>query len=119
MEKISQLKFLAIEKNTQPVKGKALEAMVSQLENWEVVDYGGSDALYKTYKLKNFLDAQKLAAKLGLLAEKYSHHPILSYTWGKLEVYWFTHSLQGVHTNDIVLAQQTEALAQKSGLLIS
>ena len=119
MEKISQLKFLPIEKNTQPLKNKALTAMVSQLKNWEVVDYGGSEALYKAYELKSFLDAQKLAVKLGELAEKYNHHPILSYTWGKLEVYWFTHSLKGIHTNDIVLAQETEALAQESGLPIN
>ena len=119
MQKLSDLQFLPLDKEAQPLQGKTLEELVGRLSNWEIVNYGGSDALYKTYKVRNFLDAQKLACKLGELAEQYNHHPILSYTWGRLEVYWFTHSLKGVHTNDIVMAQETELLAHKSHLLLS
>ena len=66
----------------------------------------------------NFIDAQKLAKKFGALAESYNHHPIISYTWGKLEVYWFTHSLKGIHLNDVFLAAQTEKVARSSKLLV-
>ncbi len=63
------------------------------------------------------MDAQKLACVTGDLAEQFNHHPILSYTWGKLEVYWYTHSLKGVHWNDLLLASNTDKEASESNLL--
>ena len=118
MKTISDLKFTAVAKGDKVLSGKKLEDLVSQLDNWEITDYGGSDALYKVYQLGNFIDAQRLAKKFGVLAESYDHHPIISYTWGKLEVYWFTHSLKGIHLNDVFLADQTEKIAQNSKLLV-
>lgn len=119
MQKISELQFSPIGANAQSLGGEQLKELVGQLAGWEITNYGGSDALYKTYRVKNFVDAQNLAGKLGEIAEQYNHHPILSYTWGQLEVYWYTHSLKGIHTNDIVLAQETETIANKSSLLSS
>ena len=117
MQNIFGLQFLPVDAKAQILTGERLEDLVQQLSGWEITDYGGRDALYKTYKVKNFLDAQNLACKLGNMAEQYNHHPLLSYTWGQLEVYWYTHSLGGIHTNDIFLAQETENIANKSSLL--
>ncbi len=118
MKKISDLSFQPVSQDDKILSGKELTSLVEQLDNWELADYGGSKALYKSFRVQNFIDAQNLACITGELAEKFNHHPILSYTWGKLEVYWFTHSLKGVHKNDIVLAAKTEQAAQDSKLLL-
>lgn len=117
MKKISDLEFKPVNQDDEPLEGEELEKMLGQLHDWELVDYGGSNALYKSFRVNNFIDAQKLACVTGDLAEKFNHHPILSYTWGKLEVYWYTHSLKGVHWNDIYMAKNTDSAAEESKLL--
>ncbi len=117
MKKISDLEFKEVGKKDKILAGKQLESFVQQMEHWEVTGLGGSESLYKMYRVNNFVSAQKLAQMFGDLAEKYNHHPIISYTWGKLEVYWYTHSLKGIHQNDIFMAQKTEDIACSSKLL--
>ncbi len=117
MKKISELEFKPISQDDKVLSEEELEEFLQQLDNWELIDYGGSHALYKSFKVKNFINAQKLACLTGDLAEKFNHHPILSYTWGKLEVYWFTHSMKGVHWNDLLLALNTDKAATESKLL--
>ena len=54
MKKISDLKFMPVAKGDKVLSGKKLDDLVSQLDNWELTDYGGSDALYKVYQLGQF-----------------------------------------------------------------
>ena len=117
MQKITELKFKSVGQDDKLLEGDDLNDCLRQLDSWEDADYGGSTSLYKAYKLKDFKTAQKLAVVVGNLAEKYKHHPILSYTWGKLEVYWFTHSIKGVHINDVFMASETDKEIKKSKLL--
>lgn len=118
MKKISDLSFRPVKQDDKLLAESDLTELVEQLENWEITHFGGSSSLYKLFRVQNFTDAQKLAIIIGEIADKFNHHPILSYTWGKLEVYWFTHSLKGVHSNDIVLAAETEKFSRDSKLLL-
>ena len=117
MKKLSELEFKPVNQDDKVLNDEEIQGMLMQLDNWELVDYGGSHALYKSYRLNNFIDAQKIACITGELAEKFNHHPIISYTWGKCEIYWFTHSLKGVHWNDIFMAANTDTEAHKSKLI--
>lgn len=117
MKQISELEFKPISPDDEVISEEDLNKLIQQLDQWELVDYGGSNALYKSFRVDNFIDAQNLACITGDLAEQFNHHPILSYTWGKLEVYWFTHSMKGVHWNDLLLASNTDKAALESNLM--
>ncbi len=47
---------------------------------------------------------------MGDLAEIENHHPAILTEWGKVEVTWWTHSIDGLHDNDFILAARTDAL---------
>ncbi|NMW19419.1 MAG: 4a-hydroxytetrahydrobiopterin dehydratase, partial [Chlorobiaceae bacterium] len=48
--------------------------------------------------------------KVGELAEAGQHHPKLVVEWGKVTVIWWTHSANGLHMNDFIMAAKTSEL---------
>ena len=67
--------------------------------------------LTREFKFKNFTDASEFSVKIAELANQQDHHPRLIIEWGKVNIYWGTHSINGLHLNDFVMAAKTDALA--------
>jgi 4a-hydroxytetrahydrobiopterin dehydratase len=101
---------------TKPGRGTAalteneIDAYQDQLPDWEVIDQDGKKQLHKSYQFDDFLSALAFTNRIGALAEEQNHHPALLTTWGKVEVYWSTHVIQGLHMNDLISAAKTDAL---------
>jgi len=76
---------------------------------WTLVD--GRDAIHKTYKFKNFVDAFGWMTKASLWAEKLNHHPEWSNVYNRVEVTLITHDCDGLSALDVKLAQKMDALA--------
>lgn len=79
------------------------------LSGWEIVSVKGTLQLQKLYKTRHFLEAMDLAQRVTALAEAENHHPQLNINWGELTVCWWTHSLNGLHPNDFIMAAATDA----------
>jgi len=45
-----------------------------------------------------------------VIAEQQGHHPVLTTTWGRVTVTWWTHKIKGLHQNDFIMAAKTDAL---------
>ena len=67
--------------------------------------------LTREFIFKNFKDAVKFSVKIAELADEQDHHPKLIIEWGKVSILWWTHSINGLHLNDFVMAAKTDALA--------
>lgn len=39
-----------------------------------------------------------------------SHHPAVLLEWGKVEVTWWTHKINGLHENNFIMAAKTDAI---------
>lgn len=80
------------------------------LENgWEMVI--GRDAIRKSYKFRNFVDAFGFMTRAAIWAEKWNHHPEWSNVYNRIEVTLTTHDVDGLSPLDIKLAEKMDALA--------
>jgi 4a-hydroxytetrahydrobiopterin dehydratase len=90
-----------------PLQGKELEALSNQLPQWRVVD---GHHLHRTYEFPDFKSALARVNEIGEVAEAEGHHPNISFTWGRVTVEIFTHSIDGLTESDFVLAAKIERL---------
>ena len=90
-----------------PLQGKELEALSNQLPQWRVVD---GHHLHRTYEFPDFKSALARVNEIGEVAEAEGHHPNISFTWGRVTVKIFTHSIDGLTESDFVLAAKIERL---------
>lgn len=99
---------------TQPLEPADITVKLAQLApGWAVQEQDGVPRLCKTYRLADFRQAMALAVLLGELAESVDHHPVLTVSWGKLGVQWWTHVLHGLHENDFTLAAASDSVAEE------
>lgn len=54
------------------------------------------DALRRSYRFSNFVTAQAFANQIGQVAEQEGHHPAIMVEWGRVSVWWWSHSIKGV-----------------------
>ena len=84
--------------------------LLQHLPSWRLVATDDVERLEKIFEFKNFADALAFTVQVGRLADEVDHHPTILTAWGKTTVTWWTHSLQGLHRNDFIMAAKTEAL---------
>lgn len=103
------------EKNCVPCEGGikplGLEQAKEYLKNlpeWEISERGTS--IVRTVKYKDFKQALDFVNKVGEIAEEQNHHPDLSLGWGYCHVVLMTHSINGLHENDFIMASKVEKL---------
>jgi len=48
--------------------------------------------------------------QVGDLAEAAGHHPAILTEWGKVTVTWWSHSIKGLHKNDLIMAARCDEL---------
>ena len=81
-----------------------IASKISLLHGWEYKN----NAIEKQYVFKDFSEAFGFIGRVGLLAEKYGHHPDWSGVYNKVNIKLSTHEAGGVTENDILLAEQME-----------
>ncbi len=82
--------------------------LMPQVVDWEVLEEEGVPHLVRSFKLRNFAQAQAFAAKVGEAAEGEDHHPRLIVEWGRVTVAWWSHKIKGLHRNDFIMASKTD-----------
>jgi 4a-hydroxytetrahydrobiopterin dehydratase len=69
------------------------------------------NALYQSFKFKDFSEAFAFMTRVAILAEKHDHHPRWSNVWNKVEIWLNTHSAGNVVTDkDRALAADIDKL---------
>ena len=79
------------------------------LENgWSMVE--GRDAIAKTYKFGDFVEAMGFMTRAALWAEKWNHHPEWFNVYNRVEVTLSTHDVGGLSALDVKLARKFDGL---------
>lgn len=89
---------------------ESIEDLLDELQEWTLKRVEGVPRVEKRYNFNNFAKALAFTNKVGDLAEKNGHHPAILTEWGKVTVSWWSHSLGGVHRNDLIMAARTDQL---------
>lgn len=79
------------------------EALI-ELEGWQKVDR--REAIYKSFKFRDFNAAFGFMTRAALYAEKLDHHPEWINVYNRVDVTLSTHSEDGITELDIKLARK-------------
>lgn len=94
------------EKLSTETRGPVLDPLFAN--GWEMVD--GRDAIIKTYKFADFVEAFGWMTRAAIWAEKWDHHPEWSNVYNKVTVTLTTHDVDGLSTLDAKLARKMDGL---------
>ena len=84
------------------------EALAALAANgWSEVE--GRDAIEKTFKFKNFVEAWGWMTRMAIVAEKMNHHPEWFNVYNRVEVVLTTHDVDGLSARDVKLAARMDA----------
>lgn len=95
--------------SAKPLSDVAITQLLAELNQWQLHSDAGVNKLVKVYRCGNFNAALDQAQRIAQLADEHDHHPAILLEWGRLTVSWWTHSLNGLHKNDFIMAAKTDA----------
>jgi 4a-hydroxytetrahydrobiopterin dehydratase len=107
-EQLAKMKCSACRGDEPPLTEEELEAFLPRVPDWDLVEEDGVNKLRRTFKFSNFVEALEFTNAVGEAAEEEGHHPIITLTWGKATVTWYTHKIKGLHENDFIMAAKTD-----------
>ena len=93
---------------TAKLEGDARDEALAELSrrDWSQVD--GRDAVTKTYKFTDFVEAWGFMSRVAILAEKKNHHPEWFNVYNRVEVTLTTHDAGGLSALDVELASEMD-----------
>ena len=110
MTELKEQKCVLCRGGEPTVTAEELNAYHKQIPAWDVIEVDGVKRLQREFKFKNFAEALAFTNKVGAIAEKEEHHPLLKTEWGKVTVTWWTHKIHGLHRNDFIMAARSDDL---------
>lgn len=75
---------------------------------WELDD--SRDAIKKTFKFSDFVEAFGFMTRAAIWAEKWNHHPEWRNVYNRVEVLLTTHDVKGLSALDVRLARKMNTL---------
>jgi len=107
---LHQMKCVACRGGEPILTDGEIEEMLPQVPEWQLKEVDGIKRLERVFILKNFIEAIAFTNKIGLIAEKEDHHPLIVTEYGRVTVDWWTHKIKGLHKNDFIMAAKTDLL---------
>jgi 4a-hydroxytetrahydrobiopterin dehydratase len=101
---------------TQPKKGDPalnsaeIDKLNPQIPDWGIVEIEGVKQLTRQFDFPNFVSALEFTNRIGELAEAEDHHPSILTEWGKVNITWWTHAVNGLHLNDFITAAKSDEI---------
>ena len=91
------------------LEGKAHEEALIKLAEtgWSALE--DRDAIQKTFKFKNFVDAWGWMTRMAIVAEKMNHHPEWFNVYNRVDVVLTSHDVDGLSDRDVKLAKRMDA----------
>ncbi len=112
MEKLSEQKCEVCRTGAPRATSEEIARFRPQIPDWEIVTVCGIELLSRSFTFRNFAEALAFTNKVGALAEAEGHHPAIFTEWGKVTVQWWTHKINGLHRNDLIMAAKTDTLME-------
>jgi 4a-hydroxytetrahydrobiopterin dehydratase len=110
MTDLHQMKSVACRAGEPTVSDREINKLHPQIPEWQVKEVDGVKRLERVFKFKNFAQALEFTNKVGAIAEKEDHHPLITTEYGKATLQWWTHKIGGLHKNDFIMAAKSDAL---------
>ncbi len=106
-EPLASRRCAQIPEGTPPLAPERRDALLSEIDGWEIVD---GHHLRREWSFPDFLSALDWVNRAGEIAEAERHHPEIFLTWGRVSVEIWTHTVNGLSESDFILAAKLERL---------
>ena len=105
---LSDAQCVPCQGDIDPLTGEEIEKYMKQISSaWQVVD---QHHIEREFKFDNFRQALSFTNKVGEIAEFQGHHPDIFLAWGLVRVTLYTHKIDGLDTNDFIMASMIDKL---------
>ena len=92
-----------------PLEPDAVKALLHALhDNWAVTDDGKS--IVRVFDFAGYHRTISFVNAVAWVAETEGHHPDLKVLYGKVEVLYTTHAIEGLSENDFICAAKIDRL---------
>jgi 4a-hydroxytetrahydrobiopterin dehydratase len=109
---LDEVKCVPCHRDAPRITDEELARLKPQIPDWAIVEEAEVPRLLRVFQFSDFAHALNFTNQIGAMAEQEGHHPALLTEWGKVTVSWWTHKLQGLHINDLVMAARTDQVFQ-------
>ena len=96
-----------------PATNKEIIEFLSNNSDWSLIQSDDAKKIERIYKFKNFRDALEFTNLIGEVAEIEGHHPQIITEWGSVLVRWWSHKIENIHLNDLILAARCDQRFEK------
>lgn len=110
MNELAAREIRSYQKGEKPLNKDGLADLLPALPDWRIVEREGIPRLEKSFQFSDFQKALDFAVLVGEKAEEADHHPAILISWGRAAVSWWTHAVNGLHENDLIMAARTDQL---------
>ena len=93
------------------LSAEEIKPLLARLSGWTVE---GNKKLVKSYIFQGFLEPVKFVNAITVVAEEEGHHPDLYVAWGKVEVYIWTHKVDGLTESDFIMAAKVDRVFEQT-----
>lgn len=98
-------------RDAKAIPDQELDTWLAKLEHWQIVTDKGIKKLQQAFSFNNYSQSMAFANAVAHQAEAEDHHPLMIIEYSCVTVFWWTHTIEGLHQNDFILAARTSALA--------
>lgn len=106
-ENLTHKKCVPCEGGVDPMTPEEVAKYLSMVKGWVLED----GKLVREFTFKDFPEALSFVNQVGAIAESEGHHPDINiHSWNKVKLTLYTHSINGLHLNDFVLASKIKAI---------
>lgn len=107
---IEKLACEACSEDAQKAHAEQISAFLEAHPEWEIKTESDATFLTRTFNFSDFAEAADFATQVGVVAERYNHHPRITIEYGKTKVDWWSHKIRNIHALDLRLAENTDQL---------
>ncbi|OUS26814.1 4a-hydroxytetrahydrobiopterin dehydratase [Gammaproteobacteria bacterium 45_16_T64] len=108
MGELSKESCEACRADAPKISDEELALLMPKIPEWGVIVVEGVMQLQREYRFKNFKQAMAFSNRVGELAESVGHHPAILLEWGRVTITWWSHEMNGLHKNDLIMAARTD-----------
>lgn len=90
-----------------PLTPAQIRPLLEQVFGWQV-DAGKK--IHKSYQFDDFVGAVDFLNQITEVAEEQGHHPDLLVRWGEVQVFLWTHKIDGLNEADFIMAAKIDRI---------
>jgi 4a-hydroxytetrahydrobiopterin dehydratase len=94
---------------TAPLTMDDAQGILAYMKGWTLA--ADARSISREFLFKDFKEAMEFVGKVAVVAESEGHHPDIHLWWNKVRLDLSTHAINGLSTNDFIIAARVNRLS--------